>query len=61
MHVCIYMYICMCVCVCVCGRACVHAYVCMYVLASAFFPTEKCWLNANINGWGGGDGSAKCV
>ena len=53
MHVCIYkvyMY------VCVCGRACVHAYVCMHmhVLLSAFFPTEKCWLNANINGWGGG-------
>ena len=47
--------------VCVCGRACVHTYVCMnmHVLASVFFPTEKCWLNANINGWG--DGSTKCV
>ena len=52
------------VCVCVGMRACMRTYVCscmyMHVLASAFFPTEKCWLNANINGWGG-DGSAKCV
>ena len=46
----------------VCMYVCMHVqYMYVHVLVNVSVPpTEKCWLNANINGWGG-DGSAKYV